>query len=163
MLLVDALLTDGHADIHSAQQREDEGLDEGHQELHQTHEDVEENGDRGDGQTDGRVHLPEDENQGNEGQRDDVAGSDVGKKSHHQHERLGEDTDGLHQRHDGQREFQPPRHTRKAMSSSVSLFSQIICSGSSNKSLKLTMPLESPDSQRLIGRMVSHEIRPVPV
>ena len=41
-----------------------------------------------------------------------MAGGDVGEKSHHQHERLGENSDGLHQRHDRQRELQPPRYAR---------------------------------------------------
>ncbi len=106
-------LPDGHADVHRTEQREDERLDERHQQLHQTHEDVEEDGDRRDRPTDGRVHLPEDENQRHERQGDDVAGGDVGEKSHHQHERLGEDADGLHQRHDRQWELQPPRHARR--------------------------------------------------
>lgn len=41
-----------------------------------------------------------------------MAGGDVGEESHHQHERLREDTDGLHQGHDRQRNLQPPRHAR---------------------------------------------------
>ena len=107
------LLTDGHTDVHRAEQREDESLDERHQKLHQTHEDVKENGNRRHGPTDGRVHLTEDENQRDKRQRDDVAGGDVGEESHHQHERLREDTDSLHQRHDRQRNLQPPRHARR--------------------------------------------------
>ena len=106
------LLADGHADVHCAQQGENERLDERYQQLHQAHEDIEEDGNRGDSQTNGWVHLPEDENQRNESQRDDVAGGDVGEKSHHQHKRLGKNTDYLHQRHQRQRNLQPPRHTR---------------------------------------------------
>ena len=113
MLFVDALLADGHADVHRTEQRENERLDERHQQLHQAHEDVEEDGNRGDGPADSRIHLTEDENQGHKRQCDDVASSDVSKKSNHQHKRLCEDTDSLHQRHDRQRDFQPPRHTRR--------------------------------------------------
>ena len=107
------LLADGHTDVHRAEQREDERLDERHQKFHQAHENVEEDGNRRHGPTDGRIHLTEDEDQRDERQRDDVTSGDVGEKSHHQHERLREDTDGLHQRHDGQRDLQPPRHTRR--------------------------------------------------
>ena len=107
------LLADGHANVHRTEQGEDECLDERHQQLHQSHEDVEENGDRRHSPADNRVHLAEDENQRDERQGDDVAGGDVGEESHHQHERLGEDTDGLHQRHDRQRNLQPPRHARR--------------------------------------------------
>ena len=106
------LLADGHADVHRAQQRKDERLNEGHQELHQSHEDIKEKGNRGDSPTDSGGHLTENENQRHESQRDDVASGDIGEKSHHQHERFGEDTDGFHQRHDRQRDLQPPRHTR---------------------------------------------------
>ena len=39
-----------------------------------------------------------------------MAGGDVGEKSDHQHERLGEDADELHNGHQRDGELQEPRH-----------------------------------------------------
>ena len=51
---------------------------------------------------------------------------------------------------------------RKARSSILRLFVATILSGVSNRCAKLTLPFDSPDSYRLIGRMVSQLNRPVP-
>ena len=58
---------------------------------------------------------------------------------------------------------QPPLHVRKARSFSSNSFFPSICSGAVKSSRKLTDPFDSPDSQRLIVRIVSHAKRPVPV
>ena len=49
------------------------------------------------------------------------------------------------------------------MSGSFSSFFSNIFSGVANKSVKLTVPFDSPDSNSDIGRMVSHANLPVPV
>lgn len=100
----------GHSDIDGTEQCEDESLDEGDQQFKAAHEDVEEHGDYGYTVADGRGHLTEDEDQGDETQHDDVAGGDVGEKSYHQHERFGEDADDFHERHDWKWNLQPPWH-----------------------------------------------------
>ena len=46
---------------------------------------------------------------------------------------------------------QPPRQAANASIGNVSLFNAPILSGVRNKSDKLTSPVDSPDSQRLIG------------
>ena len=103
----------GHTDVDSAQQGEDKRLDEGHQQFQTAHEDVEEDGHHRHAVAEGGRHLPEDEYQRDEAQHDNVAGRDVGEKTDHQHERLREDADQLHKRHDRGGQLQPPRHARR--------------------------------------------------
>ena len=106
-------MTTRHADVDGAQQGEDKCLDEGHQQFQTAHEYVEEDGHHRHTVAEGGCHLPEDEYQRDETQHNDVAGGDVGKKTDHQHERLREDADQLHKRHDRGGQLQPPGHARR--------------------------------------------------
>ena len=56
----------------------------------------------------------------------------------------------------------PPRHTRKARRSMLRSEAPSISACVSNRFLILTSPVESPDSYKLIGRIVNHVKRPVP-
>lgn len=69
-----------------------------------------------------------------------------------------------------QRDFVPHPHClgpaapayQNASWSKVSFDSPSISSGWENSAFRLTSPVDSPDSNKLIGRMVSHVKRPVP-
>ena len=54
--------------------------------------------------------MSENKYQENETEGYDVTSGNVGKETDHKHERLGEHTYKFYQRHDGKRDFQPPRH-----------------------------------------------------
>ena len=56
----------------------------------------------------------------------------------------------------------PPRQVRYAMSCKLYSHFPAMLSGVLNSSAKLTIPLESPDSHRLMGRMTIRPMRPVP-
>ena len=58
---------------------------------------------------------------------------------------------------------QPPRQIRKAIFCSLNSFLSSNFSGTVNSLPKLTVPLDSPDPNRVIGRIVSHAKRPVPL
>ena len=57
----------------------------------------------------------------------------------------------------------PPRQIKKAICSKSKLLVPVTFSLSENKSAKETLPLLSPDSYKLIGRINMREILPVPL
>ena len=103
---------DRHTDVEGGEHCEDKCLNVGHETFKQRDEHAEEDADHADGATDnGTKHVAEDEDDDDESEDNDMARSHIGKKSNHEHNRLGEHSNQLNHRH--QREdFQPCRHTR---------------------------------------------------
>ena len=100
----------GHTGEHGGQQGEYECLDEGDDAFQQSHENIEDQGYDGNAIAETDAHSAKDEDERDDAEGDDMAGGDVGKKSHHQHERLGEDSDDFHHRHQRDGELEEPRH-----------------------------------------------------
>ena len=91
---------------------EDVSLNEGNQNFEQGHENGKEQRYYGSSVSENDILFSEDENNAQETQNDDVSCRDVGKQSHGERKWFGEHSQNLHNRHDRNRELQPPRHSR---------------------------------------------------
>ena len=80
------------------------------------------------------AHSEKNENHAYKCQHDNVSGGDVSEKSYRQNHRFCETSNGLNQRHDWQRQFQEPRHTRRVENILVIfLVSEKVCYHESEK------------------------------
>ena len=107
-------LLHGHAREQGGKQGENESLDKGDDAFQKPHKHVENERNEGNAVAKGgAVQTAKDEYQGNDTERDDMAGGDVGEKTDHQHEGLRENADELHNRHQRDGKFEEPRHARR--------------------------------------------------
>ena len=99
----------GHTDKVGREDGEYIGLQTSYQDLQTVHEDTEEHGDDRHARVNQDALCRCDKDQAGKGQDDGMSRHDVGEETDHQGDRLGENAEELHERHDGKRYFQIDR------------------------------------------------------
>lgn len=99
-----------HPEIKGRKKCENVGLDKCHQQFQEAHEYAESHGYRRDRQPERAFDIPENEDKAHETEDDNMPGAHVSKETDHEDEWLGKDAEQLNERHQRQREFQPPGH-----------------------------------------------------
>ena len=102
-----------HAEVQRRKQREHVSLNEGYQQFEERHEDGKQHRQHRRAVAHRHVHLAEEEDEAEKADDDDVPCGDVGEQTNHQHERLDENAQQFDERHQRQRELEPPRHARR--------------------------------------------------